>query len=552
MSAGFSLRILFFVCAIRVFALCRTAESGVDAKAPIPLVARSLHPSPKDAQAFFVQLRPIEWKSEETAIIVCDMWDLHHCLNATKRVAEMAPRMNEVIKAARNRGVFIIHAPSECMKAYENHPGRKLAQAAPAAANLPSGLDKGCEFISTEKNAIYPIDHSDGGCDSDPGPQAEFAKALQAKGRNPNAPWLRENAAIAIDPGDAISDSGIEIWNLMEQRAIKNVILMGVHTNMCVLGRPFGLRQMVKNGKNIVLMRDMTDTMYNPKRAPHVSHFTGTDLIVEHIEKFVCPTISSDQFVGGKPFRFSGDKRKHLAMVIADQEYSTDRTLPEFARQRLGRDFKVSLVTWPKNDSEELPGIEVLEEADVALFSVWRRTPPKPQLDVIRKFVADGKPVVGLRTASHAFVKRDGSVAPDHAAWPKFDSEVFGGNYRGHFGSTVAGSRGTVITAEKQLESNPILRNIPNDQLLSRSWLYKMSPLESNTTVLVMGRVDGGSNEEPVAWTSRTSGDGRAFYTSLGHPGDFQLPWFQQMLENGIYWVVGVTCSSHHESNTSP
>jgi hypothetical protein len=76
---------------------------------------------------------------------------------------------------------------------------------------------------------------------------------------------------------------------------------------MCVLGRPFGLRQMAKNGKNVVLMRDMTDTMYNPKRAPFVSHFKGTELIVEHIEKFVCPTITSDQMIGGKAFRFKGD-----------------------------------------------------------------------------------------------------------------------------------------------------------------------------------------------------------------------------------------------------
>ena len=67
-----------------------------------------------------------------------------------------------------------------------------------------------------------------------------------------------------------------EVWNILTSRHIKNVILTGVHTNMCVLGRPFGLRQMARNGKNVVLMRDMTDTMYNPKRWPYVSHFEGT------------------------------------------------------------------------------------------------------------------------------------------------------------------------------------------------------------------------------------------------------------------------------------
>src|SRR3712207_6316655 len=100
---------------------------------------------------------------------------------------------------------------------------------------------------------------------------------------------------------------------------------------MCVLGRPFGLRQLAKNGKNVVLMRDMTDTMYNPERWPFVSHFQGTDLIVRHIEKFVCATVTSDQLLGGEPFRFKGDVRKRVAVVIAEPEYDTGRTLPAFA-----------------------------------------------------------------------------------------------------------------------------------------------------------------------------------------------------------------------------
>ena len=84
-------------------------------------------------------------------------------------------------------------------------------------------------------------------------------------------------------------------------------MLVGVHTNMCVIGRPFGLRNMARFGKNVVLVRDMTDTMYNSRRWPNVNHFRGTDLIVEHIEKAVCPTITSDQLLGGKPFRFKND-----------------------------------------------------------------------------------------------------------------------------------------------------------------------------------------------------------------------------------------------------
>ena len=66
---------------------------------------------------------------------------------------------------------------------------------------------------------------------------------------------------------------------------------MGVHTNMCVLGRPFGIRQMVNVGMNVVLARDLTDAMYDPREFPYVSHTRGTELVIEHIERFWCPSI---------------------------------------------------------------------------------------------------------------------------------------------------------------------------------------------------------------------------------------------------------------------
>src|SRR5688500_8679392 len=71
------------------------------------------------------------WDAKQTAVIVCDMWDAHHCLNAVRRAEEMAPRMDRALQAARDRGALVIHAPSSCMDAYKDHPGRKRAQAAP-------------------------------------------------------------------------------------------------------------------------------------------------------------------------------------------------------------------------------------------------------------------------------------------------------------------------------------------------------------------------------------------------------------------------------------
>ena len=273
---------------------------------PLKITKRSRAELATEKGKFAIEQKAEAWAAKETAIIVCDMWDLHHCLNAVRRVEEMAPRMNQVLEKARDQGVLIIHAPSSCMEPYKDHPGRKLAQSAPTAGNLPADISQWCKQIPAEEKGTYPIDQTDGGEDDDLKEHAEWAAKLTGMGRNPRAPWKSQYHVLKILDQDAISDSGVEIWNLLAQRDIKNVILLGVHTNMCVLGRPFGLRQMAKNGRNVVLMRDMTDTMYNPARSPFVSHFQGTELIVEHIEKYVCPTITSNQLLGGTPFRFKG------------------------------------------------------------------------------------------------------------------------------------------------------------------------------------------------------------------------------------------------------
>ncbi len=249
------------------------------------------------------------WAPPRTAVIVCDMWDLHHCRNAVRRASEMAPRMNEFLVKARAAGALVIHAPSSCMAPYENHPARLRAKAAPKAANLPRDIGEWCSKIPAEENGVYPIDQSDGGEDDDPAEHQAWARELEARGLNPRAPWTRQMATLEIHDEDAISDSGVEIWNLLEQRGITHVMLLGVHVNMCVSGRPFGLRQMARNGKHVVLVRDLTDAMYNPARWPHVDHYRGTELYIEHVEKFISPTVTSDQILGGRPFRFSSDPR---------------------------------------------------------------------------------------------------------------------------------------------------------------------------------------------------------------------------------------------------
>ena len=486
------------------------------------------------------------WDPKATAVIVCDVWDVHHSLNAVRRVKQIAPRINELLKHARQRGALIIHAPSGCVDFYKNHPARQRARSVPRAKNFPADIGVWCHKIPSEEKGGYPLDQSDGGRDDDPDELRQWHEQLRKMGRDPDqGPWIRQIDTIDISKGDAISDSGVEVWSLLEHRKIKNVILVGVHTNMCVLGRPFGLRQLSKNGKNIVLVRDLTDTMYNPERWPHVSHFTGTDLIVEHIEKFVCPTTTSDTILGGSPFRFQLDTRPHIVFVIAEKEYDTKRTLPEFAARHLGKHFRCSCVFGSETDRNELPGLELLDDADLLVLSVRRRFLRAPQLDRFRAHLDAGKPLVAIRTSSHAFAARDLKKAPEgRALWQGFDPEVLGGRYSGHHSNQGEGTPDTLVQVVSKAKHHPILAGVRTDEFASSGSLYKTSPLAKTTHVLMTGRVEHASEaSEPVAWTNLYQG-GRVFYTSLGHRADFEDVAFQRLFRNAIFWALHLDAPS--------
>ncbi|MEZ6050651.1 MAG: isochorismatase family protein [Planctomycetaceae bacterium] len=501
---------------------------------PLDLTLRYRTETTENSGRYDILTREESWQPSETAIIVCDMWDLHHCLNATRREGEFAPRLNNVLNRAREQGVTIIHSPSSCMDFYEGHAARERAKAAPVASNLPNEIGEWCHQIPAEERGKYPVDQSDGGEDDDPDEHVAWAAKLEAMGRNPRAPWKRQIDVLTIDANrDYISDQGDEVWNILEDRGIRNVILTGVHTNMCVLGRPFGLRQMARNGKNVVLMRDLTDTMYNPKAWPYVSHFTGTDLIVEHIEKFVCPTITSDQLIRGGSFVFSQDTRTHIVMLIGEKEYRTNETLPMFALEHLGSKYRVTIIHASEEDKNMFPGIEAVKEADLLFVSVRRRTPPPEQLQLVRDHVAAGKPVIGIRTASHAFTLRNQPAPEGYNAWPEFDAEVFGGNYSNHHGNELVAT----VNIIQEHADHTILIGVPTDEFTSDGSLYVVSPLAVGATPLLMGRVEG-HDPEPMAWIYIRDNGGRSFYTSLGYPGDFETPSFVQILKNAVNWTT--------------
>jgi hypothetical protein len=249
-------------------------------KVPGTLALKARRRSEESPGSVRVSERVLRWEAAQTAIIICDMWDTHTCSLSAQRVAAMAPRMNQVISASRSLGVMIIHAPSDTMKYYEGTPQRLRMQRAPMASSSTPILN--CPRDSAEER-IFPIDDKAGGCD-DP---------ILRNWTGPY-PWSREHPALDVVGFDGVSDNGQEIYNFCKQEGIINFALMGVHTNICILNRSFGIRQMTQLGFQVVLVRDLTDAMYDPRTRPFVSHARGTELVIEHIESRWCSSILSD------------------------------------------------------------------------------------------------------------------------------------------------------------------------------------------------------------------------------------------------------------------
>ena len=225
--------------------------------------------------------------------------------------------------------------------------------------------------------------------------------------------------------------------------------------------------------------------------------------------------------------------RPHIVMLIAEREYQTDETLPAFAKAHLG-DYRVTVLLEDPEDRNRFVGMEAVDEADVLLVSVRRRTLPPSQLDRVRRHVSSGKPVIGIRTASHAFSLRNKPAPQGRGVWPEFDRAVFGGNYTNHYGNALQ----TTISVERSFGKHPLMRGLASiESFSSGGSLYRVSPLAEGAVVLMTGRVQGES-PEPVAWTYRRSDGGKSFYTSLGHVDDFQGPVLPQLLVNAVAWAV--------------
>lgn len=211
------------------------------------------------------------------------------------------------------------------------------------------------------------------------------------------------------------------------------------------------------------------------------------------------------------------DRPVKVCLVSGSLEYKSDESLARL-QHFLEKNYNIRCSRAFRQTDKNLPGLENLDNCDVAIFFTRRLTPTADQLQRVQKYCQSGKPIIGLRTASHGFQN-----------WLDFDREILGGNYRGHY---PAGPTCQVKFAAGAA-SHPLLRGV--QPFSSVASLYKNTGLADDTTVLLTGSIPG--HTEPIAWTRQHKG-GRVFYTSLGHPQDFENEPFLRLLVNAIYWTT--------------
>ncbi len=210
-------------------------------------------------------------------------------------------------------------------------------------------------------------------------------------------------------------------------------------------------------------------------------------------------------------------------MISGSREYRSEPSLEQFAAF-LEQNYRVRCTISRAKDGSRgpLPNLEALDEADVLLVFCRRLRPPEEQTDRIRRWCEQGKPVVGVRTASHGF-----------QTWLEFDEQVLGGSYNRHGGAETVR-----VVVEDSNANHPILDGVEGWQ--RRGKLYRNPDNADDTTLLMSGKGLESADVQPLAWARVYDEDkgGRAFYTSMGLPHDFENPNFRRMLVNAIFWVA--------------
>lgn len=205
-----------------------------------------------------------------------------------------------------------------------------------------------------------------------------------------------------------------------------------------------------------------------------------------------------------------------VVFISGSAEYESDKTMP-ILKKYLEAKYP-SIVTMISAKGDDLPGLEAIDKCETVVLFTRRLKVQGEQLERLKKYCTSGKPLVGIRTASHGI-----------QTWLELDAEVFGGNYKGHYKEGPLTEVKLALT--KGDKDFPLLEGV--NPFKSKGSLYKNTGLAKDAYVLMTG--SNPDHSEPIAWTRNYKG-GRIFYTSLGHQADFQEESFLRLMTNAILW----------------
>ncbi|HEV3120210.1 MAG TPA: ThuA domain-containing protein [Gemmataceae bacterium] len=263
-------------------------------------------------------------------------------------------------------------------------------------------------------------------------------------------------------------------------------------------------------------------------------------------------------------------KGKHIVLVSGDEEYRSEEALPQLGKilaMRHGFKCTVLFAIDPKDGTinpdvnNNIPGLEALDRADLMMIFTRFRDLPDEQMKHVVDYVESGRPIIGLRTATHAFALKAGSAYAKYTWNSKewdggFGRQVLGETWVSHHGQHKKQSTRGIIAGEQ--ETLPIVRGLKDGDIWCPSDVYGVHlPLPGDSKPLVLGQVlqgmkpadepvAGKQNEPmmPVAWTkSYTGASGKAarvFATTMGASQDLQSEGLRRLLVNATYWALGM------------
>ncbi len=275
--------------------------------------------------------------------------------------------------------------------------------------------------------------------------------------------------------------------------------------------------------------------------------------------------VAADPWIVIEPGEGPG-QGKHLVLISGDEEYRSEEALPQLAKI-LARHhgFKCTVLfavdpqagTINPNQNDNIPGLEALASADLMIIATRFRNLPDDQMKAIVDYTESGRPIIGMRTATHAF-NLDGKSKYQKYSWANQDSkggfgrQVLGETWVSHHGHHGSQSTRGLIAPGQQ--SNPILRGIKDGDIWGPTDVYEVH-LPDDCTPLVLGQVLEGMKSTdapvvgkqndpmmPVAWTKSYTGTAgkaaRVFTTTLGAATDLETEGTRRMLVNAAYWAV--------------